>query len=100
MKFTSSLLFFVAPLALALPASVSLDARQSCDVQCGSTCYTNSQVNAAVNAGYSYYSNSNTAGGSTYPHKYNNYEGFSFPVSGPYQEFPLKKSGVYSGGEF
>jgi hypothetical protein len=26
-------------------------------------------------------------GSSSYPHTYNNYEGFDFPVSGPYQEF-------------
>ena len=39
------------------------------------------------------------AGSSTYPHKYNNYEGFDFPVTGPYEEFPILKSGaVYSGG--
>jgi hypothetical protein len=31
-------------------------------------------------------------------HQYNNYEGFNFPVSGPYQEFPIKSSGVYTGG--
>ncbi len=28
-----------------------------------------------------------------------NYEGFDFIVSGPYQEFPIKSSGVYSGGK-
>ncbi|KAG8419417.1 hypothetical protein J3458_004285 [Metarhizium acridum] len=35
----------------------------------------------------------------TYPHRYNNYEGFDFPVDGPYNEFPILKSGrIYSGG--
>jgi len=33
-----------------------------------------------------------------YPHTYNNYEGFSFGVSGPYLEFPMLESGVYTGG--
>lgn len=32
--------------------------------------------------------------------QYHNYEGFDFPVSGPYQEFPIKTNGVYTGGEF
>ena len=34
-----------------------------------------------------------------YPHKYKDYEGFDFPVSGPYYEYPIMKSGeVYDGG--
>ena len=28
-----------------------------------------------------------------------NYEGFDFPVSGPYQEFPIQESGIYTGGK-
>lgn len=35
-----------------------------------------------------------------YPHTYNNYEGFSFTVAGPYLEFPMLSSGVYTGGTF
>jgi hypothetical protein len=31
-------------------------------------------------------------------HQYNNYEGFNFPVSGPYEEFPILENGVYTGG--
>jgi ribonuclease len=32
-------------------------------------------------------------------YRYNDYEGFSFPVSGPYYEFPILSSEqVYSGG--
>lgn len=33
-----------------------------------------------------------------YPHTYNNYEGFNFRVAGPYIEFPIKSSGLYTGG--
>lgn len=106
MKFLSSLLVLLAPVALALPTSVTTDAPEvaaiearQCYVQCGSTCYTSSQVTAARNKGYSYYSQGTQAGSSTYPHTYNNYEGFDFLVSGPYQEFPLKTSGVYTGGK-
>ncbi|KAK7975619.1 poly(ADP-ribose) polymerase and DNA-Ligase zn-finger domain-containing protein, partial [Apiospora arundinis] len=34
----------------------------------------------------------------TTPHTYNNYEGFNFRVDGPYQEFPIKTNGLYTGG--
>jgi hypothetical protein len=108
MKFVSSILLFLTPIALALPTTITtsieapaaaeIDTRQ-CYVQCGSTCYTSSQVSAARSAGYNYYRQGDQAGSSTYPHTYNNYEGFDFLVSGPYQEFPLRTSGAYTGGK-
>ncbi|EFQ95227.1 hypothetical protein CFE70_003148 [Pyrenophora teres f. teres 0-1] len=100
MRFLTTLLTLaITPLALALPTSaVAVETRQNCYATCGTVCYTSAQVSAAVKAGYSYYNNNDEAGSSTYPHTYNNYEGFNFPVSGPYQEFPLKKSGTYTGG--
>lgn len=103
MKFLSSLLLLVAPVVLALPTEApvekALEARQ-CFVQCGNNCYSSDDVAAADQAGYQYYSEGSTAGSSSYPHKYNNYEGFTFLVDGPYQEFPILKSGnVYSGGK-
>ncbi|RMZ71170.1 guanyl-specific ribonuclease f1 [Pyrenophora seminiperda CCB06] len=103
MKFLASLLLAIAPIALALPTSVvtentAVEARQNCYTTCGSVCYTQAQVNTALKAGVNYYNNNDEAGSSTYPHQYNNYEGFDFPVNGPYQEFPLKKSGAYTGG--
>ena len=107
MKFLS-LLSLLAPVALALPTSViteapvedaALEARQSCYVKCGSTCYTSTQVSAARSAAYNYVKQGGTAGGSTYPHKYNNYEGFDFLVGGTYYEVPIKTSGVYTGGK-
>ncbi|KAJ4362395.1 hypothetical protein N0V83_010488 [Neocucurbitaria cava] len=103
MKFISTLLLFIAPVALSLPTSVTTDvtvveeaieARQ-CYSTCGSTCYTANQVTTARNAGYSYYQKGTATGG--YPHTYNNYEGFTFLVAGPYQEFPLKTSGTFTG---
>ena len=108
MKFLS-ILALIAPVAFALPTSViteapvedaALEARQSCYVKCGSTCYTSAQVSSARSAAYNYVKQGSTAGGSTYPHKYNNYEGFDFLVSGTYYEFPLKTSGVYTGGTY
>lgn len=39
------------------------------------------------------------ASASTNWNRYNDYEGFSFPVAGPYYEFPILSSHeVYSGG--
>ncbi|PSN66319.1 ribonuclease-domain-containing protein [Corynespora cassiicola Philippines] len=104
MKFLSSVLLFLAPISLALPTNVvdspaedSIEARQ-CYVRCGSTCYTSAQVTGARNSGYNYIRQGGTAGGSSYPHRYNNYEGFDFLVSGPYYEFPLRTGGAYTGG--
>lgn len=109
MKFLT-LLTLLAP-ALALPTSLPLDTpldtpldaltpRQSCYVKCGSTCYTSAQVSSARSAAYNYVKQGSTAGSSTYPHKYNNYEGFDFLVGGTYYEFPLKTGGVYTGGTY
>jgi hypothetical protein len=53
-----------------------------------------------VNQACKYYKASTQVGSNKYPHKYNNYEGFSFKVSGPYQEFPILNGGVYTGGKF
>ncbi|KAH7116547.1 guanyl-specific ribonuclease F1 [Dactylonectria estremocensis] len=87
------------PLASLLGVAVAspIESRQSATT-CGSTSYTAAQVRAAANAACSHYKASTKAGSSTYPHTYNNYEGFDFLVNGPYQEFPIKSSGVYTGG--
>ncbi len=38
-------------------------------------------------------------GSDKYPHQYEDYEGFSFPTSSPWYEFPILSSySVYSGG--
>ncbi|KAK7429803.1 hypothetical protein QQZ08_003648 [Neonectria magnoliae] len=93
------LLKALLPLASLLGVAVAspIEARQSATT-CGSTSYTAAQVRAAANAACSYYRQGTTAGSSTYPHRYNNREGFDFLVSGTYQEFPLRRSGVYTGG--
>lgn len=85
--------------ASAIAAPVTLSTRQS-STTCGNNYYSSGQVSGALNQGYNYYENGETAGSDSYPHTYNNYEGFDFPVSGPYQEFPIEESGVYSGGKF
>ncbi|GAB7326699.1 hypothetical protein MBLNU13_g10654t1 [Cladosporium sp. NU13] len=91
---------FIATIALAasvLAAPAPIEKRQGA-VTCGSTRYSASQVSAAVNQGCNYFEGGQQVGSGNYPHKYNNYEGFDFRVSGPWQEFPIKTSGVYTGG--
>ncbi|KAF1980858.1 guanyl-specific ribonuclease F1 [Aulographum hederae CBS 113979] len=85
---------FFAALATASPI---LEARQS-STTCGSTYYSSSKVSTAANAACNYVSSGGHAGSSTYPHQYNNYEGFDFPVGGPWYEFPILSSGTYTGG--
>lgn len=35
----------------------------------------------------------------SYPHRYNNYEGFNFPTPAPWYEYPIMKTyAVYTGG--
>lgn len=74
-----------------------IESRQSATT-CGRTAYSAAQVRAAANAACTFYQAGDTAGSSTYPHTFNNREGFDFLVNGPYQEFPIKSSGVYNGG--
>ncbi|KAB8237096.1 Ribonuclease/ribotoxin [Aspergillus alliaceus] len=82
------------PTALALP---SLQTRAS--YTCGSNTYASSDVTAAQEAGYKLHQSGETVGKNKYPHKYNNYEGFDFPVDPTYYEWPILSSGnVYSGG--
>ncbi|KAG4429138.1 hypothetical protein IFR05_015381 [Cadophora sp. M221] len=90
-------LLLTTALSNPLPLAVDLETRQSATT-CGSTSYTVTDTRNCKNTAYNYYQQGTTAGSSSYPHTYNNYEGFDFPVSGPYQEFPLKKGGAYTGG--
>lgn len=92
-------------LSFALLSLVALVSAAPADLQirsttCGNHYYSDSAVNAASNAACNYVQNGDTAGSSTYPHEYRNYEGFDFNgLSGPFYEFPILSSGkVYSGG--
>ncbi|KAI3317170.1 ribonuclease-domain-containing protein [Xylariaceae sp. AK1471] len=108
MQCFTSLLALVALLTPALAAPLveergveACDAVDGCihkraETTCGSTYYSATQVNSAAQKSCSYYQAGSAPGG--YPHTYNNYEGFSFKVAGPYLEFPMLKSGVYTGG--
>ncbi|EED13555.1 extracellular guanyl-specific ribonuclease RntA [Talaromyces stipitatus ATCC 10500] len=74
-----------------------LQTRASCIETCGSTCYWQSDIDAALNQGYSLLQSGETD--NNYPHQYRDDEGFDFPVSGPYYEYPILSSyKVYTGG--
>ncbi|KKY28545.1 putative extracellular guanyl-specific ribonuclease [Phaeomoniella chlamydospora] len=82
---------------LSLAIATPLINRETCVETCGSTCYWESDISAAVDKGYSLYQSGDTI--NDYPHEYHNYEGFSFPVSGPWYEYPILSSyEVYTGG--
>ncbi|KAI0514333.1 Ribonuclease/ribotoxin [Xylaria bambusicola] len=93
MQVFTSLLALVAVVAPALAVPV-IEERAA--TTCGSTYYSATQVNQAAQKACTYYKAGSTA--NSYPHTYNNFEGFSFPISGPYLEFPMLSSGVYTGG--
>ncbi|PWN28437.1 Ribonuclease/ribotoxin [Jaminaea rosea] len=85
-----TLIPFLALLTLAAPIE-----KRAPSVSCGGRSFTSSQVNKAVQN-----SNSDAAPSSSYPHQYNNYEGFDFSdycSDSRYEEFPLT-SGGYTGG--
>ncbi|ROT41405.1 Ribonuclease/ribotoxin [Sodiomyces alkalinus F11] len=88
--------FSFAVAALALCAHVVAQ-----DVVCGRNEYSREEIQAAADAACEHFESGTTAGRSTYPHAYRNFEGFEFDgIDGPYQGFPLLSSGrVYTGGE-
>ncbi|BDD63937.1 hypothetical protein MAP00_008792 [Monascus purpureus] len=93
------LLLALATLTIAAPPPLEGASKRACDYTCGSVCYTSSAVSAAQEQGYNYYSEGEQVGRDNYPHKYNDYEGFDFPVSAPYYEFPIMRNGdLYDGG--
>ncbi|EMR69106.1 hypothetical protein MGN70_008390 [Eutypa lata] len=93
----------VALLAALSALSVSagpVERRQECVATCGTTCYWQTSVDEAVDAGYDLFQSGDTVGSNDYPHTFNNREGFDFAVSGPYQEFPILDSfDPYTGGD-
>lgn len=73
--------------------------QRQCAETCGDTCYSQDDINAAVQQGYGYYEDGTTVGSDDYPHQYKDYEGFTFPDAGPYYEFPiLSDDELYNGG--
>ncbi|PKS11278.1 hypothetical protein jhhlp_003040 [Lomentospora prolificans] len=96
----SIVLASLATFAVANP--IDLEKRQGTSgitsVKCGSNTYSRSQLNSATSKGCSLHAAGQTLGSNKYPHTFNNREGLPLATSGPYQEFPILTSGVYSGG--
>ncbi|KAL7944158.1 guanyl-specific ribonuclease Th1 [Trichoderma barbatum] len=93
--------FFSLLSLIAFASAAPLDELTKRDTAtCGKVYYDSSAVSAASNASCSYVQAGSTAGGSTYPHKYNNYEKFRFKgLPKPFYEFPILSSGnTYIGG--
>ncbi|KAL1870001.1 hypothetical protein VTK73DRAFT_2844 [Phialemonium thermophilum] len=84
---------------LTAVAALPTEKRASCVYTCGSVCYWQSDIDDALQKGYSLLESGQTLGSDKYPHQYNDYEGFKFPTSSPWYEFPILSSyKVYTGG--
>ncbi|TPX11389.1 uncharacterized protein E0L32_001207 [Thyridium curvatum] len=87
-----------AALAAAAPVE-PVQERATCVYHCGSVCYWQEDIDNALNQGVSLHNSGSTLGHGSYPHEYRDSEGFDFPTSGPWYEFPILSSyQVYSGG--
>jgi len=92
--------------ATAALAHAGLEPRQgtaSLDkVTCGRVSYHREDVDEAVAEACRLHAAGKRVGGrSGYPHRYSNFEGFTFAASGPYEEFPILNTGsLYAGSEF
>lgn len=93
----------VVLLALLGLSSAQVEKRQgttSLDtVTCGSNKYSQQQVDEAVGEGCRLIAANQQLGTNKYPHTFNNREGLVFATSGPYQEFPILRSGNYTGSK-
>ncbi|PKY05708.1 ribonuclease T1 complexed with 2gmp [Aspergillus campestris IBT 28561] len=90
----------ILPVLLPLIAlSSAHPTSKACDYTCGKACYNEAAVADAQKAGFDLHEQGEAIGDNDYPHKYNNYEDFDFPVEPTYYEFPILSSGeVYDGG--
>ncbi|KAL9936887.1 hypothetical protein V8E36_004122 [Tilletia maclaganii] len=94
-SFNLVLVFALASLPAFIAASPIALTKREPSVSCGGVSYSSSQVALAVQ-----YSNEDAAPSTTYPHTYNDYEGFDFSdycSDSTYSEYPLTRSG-YTGG--
>ena len=97
------MLHFISTLTLALcavaaPAGPDIVRRQQTAI-CGGNSYTSEETAAASSEGCRLYWLGQTVGRSKYPHGFSNNERLVFPVTGPYQEFPILGDRLYAGGE-
>ncbi|GAB1314747.1 ribonuclease T1 [Madurella fahalii] len=97
LTFLSAIAVSAAPLPSAETQPEEAVTVLACAFTCGSVCYQQSHISAALNKGYSLHQDGSDI--NNYPHRYNNYEGFDFPTPGPWYEYPIMAShNVYNGG--
>ncbi|CAO1631293.1 unnamed protein product [Parajaminaea phylloscopi] len=85
----------LASLCALVAVAAPVAQKREPSVSCGGRSFSGSQVAQAVNN-----ADNNAASSSSYPHTYNDYEGFDFSdycSSGGFEEFPLTSNG-YTGG--
>ncbi|KAI6781489.1 Guanyl-specific ribonuclease F1-like protein [Emericellopsis cladophorae] len=93
MQLSLAAIFLGLTVVSAAPTVVTRDE----PADCGGKSYTAQQVSNAIDEGCSYFESGSDV--NSYPHRYNNYEGFDFKgLDGPFQEFPIISGGVYTGG--
>ncbi|UKZ74342.1 hypothetical protein TrVFT333_002007 [Trichoderma virens FT-333] len=96
-KIVAAVVGLVSSASAAAIDSTLVDKRAACVYTCGSVCYWQSDIDDALSAGYSLYKSGSTK--DSYPHQYNDYEGFNFPTAAPWYEFPILNTfKVYTGG--
>ncbi|KAK4174851.1 putative guanyl-specific ribonuclease [Triangularia setosa] len=102
-EFLSALVTLLSVIAVsAAPVSTEAEAapvleERACAYTCGTVCYQTSHITAARNKGHTLRLAGQTI--NSYPHRYNNYEGFNFPTPAPWYEYPIMKTyNVYTGG--
>ncbi|KAL7784554.1 Ribonuclease/ribotoxin [Trichoderma ceciliae] len=87
----------VVGLAASASAAAIEQRANTCVYTCGSVCYWQSDIDAALAKGYGLFKSGDDE--DSYPHQYNDFEGFKFPTASPWYEFPILSSfKVYTGG--
>jgi hypothetical protein len=122
----SSATLGILALCIASVSASPIHQRATCVYTCGSVCYWQEDIDEARAAGYKQLKAGTTLGSGkilclitrstfalsyslcflywanlvgSYPHVYNDYEGFSFPTAKPWYEFPILSSyAPYTGG--
>lgn len=99
MQVLNSILLAMAAYGATAAALTTPGTSTIANVTCGQNTYSQQQIEEATAEGCRLYEEGTQVGSRKYPHNFNNREGLVFASSGPYQEFPIIKSGVYTGSE-
>ncbi|KAF8425247.1 Ribonuclease/ribotoxin [Tirmania nivea] len=96
--FTSTLC--VVTTALFATLSVAQSVAGITGASCNDYAISSSAIRSAALTAVRHLNAGTTVGRNNYPHRYNNFEGFTFNAGciGPYYEFPVFRDHVYTGG--